>query len=96
MGSTTKRCGGCGRRSDDGSAYQRGQGDYAQDRCENAPFVSVGGLTSRADPKRPEYITPADWPAYLHGYTDAAWIEIGPDWVTAEFGWSPALTISPR
>ncbi len=73
--------------------YIRGLDDYYQDRSENAPFASIGGLDARTDPRRPKYITPTGWPTYLLGYTDTARFELGPDWVTCEFGWKPALTI---
>jgi hypothetical protein len=74
-------------------AYRRAQDDFVQDRCENAPFACIGGLGARTNPQRPKFIEPADWPTYLLGYTDAAAATYGPDWVTCEFGWKPALTI---
>ena len=78
-------------------AYARAQEDYLQDRCENGPFASIGGLASRCDPKRPSYIDPHDWPTYLLGYTDAAHEDLGHEWSTVAFGWSPAVVINePR
>jgi hypothetical protein len=75
-------------------AYERGRTDYMQDRCENAPFSCIGGLVSRADPKRPKWIDAHDWPTYLLGYTDAAREDIGSEWATVSFGWSPAITLN--
>lgn len=75
------------------ASYRRAQEDYTQDRYENAPFASIGGLAARTDPQRPKYIEPADWPTYLLGYVDAARTDLGDEWATCEFGWKPALTI---
>jgi hypothetical protein len=75
------------------ASYCRGREDYTQDRCENAPFASIGGLSARANPVRPKYIEPVEWPWYLAGYADAALSDLGPSWATVEFSWKPALTI---
>ncbi len=41
----------------------------------------------------PEYITPSEGRRYLNGYRAFARATYGPDWMTCEFGWAPALTI---
>ena len=71
----------------------RGKSDCYQDRCENAPFSSVGGPDSRDNLKAPSYIKPEDVDDYLTGYTMSANEMYGDDWRTCEFGWRPVLTI---
>lgn len=73
--------------------FQRGRSDCYQDRCENVPFASVGGLGSRSALVTPKYIAPDDAADYLRGYEAQARELYGDDWRTCEFGWKPALTI---
>lgn len=77
-----------------GSAFDRGRMDCMQDRCENAPFGSVGGLDARASLAAPDYVPEADRAEYLRGYEHAAAALFGDDWRTCRFGWQPALVIS--
>lgn len=67
--------------------------DCVQDRCENAPFGSVGGLDKRAAMTAPDYIAEKDREEYLRGYRDQAKDLYGEEWQTCAFGWRPALTI---
>lgn len=76
-----------------GSAFGRGMSDAAQDRCENAPFASVGGLERRTSMRAPSYVSSGDEGEYLRGYRYGALIAYGPGWETAGFGWQPAMTI---
>ena len=74
-------------------AYRRGTHDCFQDRCENVPFASVGGLDARGDMKAPDYIEAEDRVPYLSGYASQAMYLFGEDWQTCEFGWKHTLTI---
>jgi len=73
--------------------YDRGRGDCYQDRCENVPFSSVGGLERRSGMELPRYVLPEDGEEYLRGYRDMARALFGDDWETCAFGWVPALTL---
>jgi hypothetical protein len=73
--------------------FSRGRIDCVQDRCENCPFASVGGLEQRSSMSAPKYIAPGDAAEYLRGYRAGALLVFGADWETCEFGWGPALTI---
>jgi hypothetical protein len=75
------------------SAFSRGQHDATQDRCENVPFVSVGGLERRSNMEAPGYVEKGDQEAYLEGYRDRARFMFGDDWQTCGFGWEPVLEI---
>lgn len=77
-----------------GAPFERGMADAAQDRCENVPFASVGGLDRRAALVAPDYITPEERPAYIRGYELNALAMYGADWRTCAFGWSPAVEIN--
>lgn len=76
--------------------YERAKQDYIQDSFENCPFSSVGGLENRHQMIKPEWISEEDGPEYIRGYTDMAKEHLGEDWMTCQFGWSPALVINPR
>lgn len=58
-----------------GDAFRRGYSDCMQDRSENAPFGSVGGIDRAANPVAPEYVTPDEHEEYLTGYKLAALVE---------------------
>lgn len=73
--------------------YDRGVSEAIQDRCENCPFASIGGLNARAAPKVPAYIPAEHTRAWLSGYLDAARDIYGDDWQTCSFGWRPAMTL---
>lgn len=77
-------------------AYKRGRHDCLQDRCENIPFASIGGLEARDNPVAPKYVHGDAVSAYLQGYKDQASEMFGADWRTCEFNWQPALTIDPN
>lgn len=81
-----------------------GKMDCSMDKHENVPFASVGGLAARGALARlgaaevlrvPRYIHPVFAGDYLEGYRQSARELYGADWETAEFGWKPALTITP-
>ncbi|HUU23719.1 MAG TPA: DUF5662 family protein [Phycisphaerae bacterium] len=74
--------------------YARGKNDAYQDRCENVPFSSTGGLESRQNMTAPDYILPEEREAYLAGYAERCREMFGEDWRTCEFGWSAVMTIS--
>jgi hypothetical protein len=74
-------------------AFWRGYNVCYQDRCENVPFSSAGGLDARASLVAPDYIKPDEAGAYLDGYRAMARELYGENWQTCEFEWSPALTI---
>lgn len=76
-----------------GNPFERGMTDCIQDRCENTPFGSAGGLDARPDLKAPDWITPSEQEKWLAGYKHAAADLYGEDWATCAFGWSPAITI---
>jgi hypothetical protein len=71
----------------------RGALDCYQDRCENIPFASIGGLDSRSNMKQPKYITPEEAQEYLAGYRAMAQSLYGETWQTCSFGWAPALEL---
>lgn len=75
------------------SPFMRGALDCMQDRCENVPFMSIGGLSKRTCMEAPEYIPKQDREAYLAGYRQQAEDMFGSDWATCEFGWSAVLTV---
>lgn len=77
-------------------AFLRGRLDCAQDRCENVPFGSVGGLDCRQDMRLPQYVQLAEAEQYLAGYRSAAEEIFGRDWATREFSWKPALTVGEQ
>jgi hypothetical protein len=79
-----------------GDPAGRAMMDCYQDRCENVPFGSVGGIEKRSDMRAPAYITPEERASYLNGYRLQARNIYGDDWMTCEFGWKPALTIDPK
>jgi hypothetical protein len=74
--------------------FERGRQDCYQDRCENIPFSSIGGLKCRSKMIPPRYLEFEDVEEYLRGYRDAAKALFGEDWETCEFGWVPTLTIN--
>ena len=74
-------------------AYVRGMHDAYQDRCENAPFASVGGLEKRTSMIAPKYVAEGDVTRYLAGYSAVCEEMFGSDWRTCEFGWQAALTL---
>ncbi len=74
-------------------AFARGASNCYQDRCENCPFSSVGGLERRSNMRAPEYVAAADAEDYLRGYRAQALDMYGADWATCSFSWSPAITI---
>lgn len=73
--------------------FNRARIDCIQDRCENCPFASVGGLDKRKAMVVPKYISTGDEAEYLRGYRYGAVLMFGADWETCEFGWRPAITI---
>lgn len=76
------------------NTFDRAMLDATQDRCENCPFASIGGLSRRSDMFAPDYIERANVAEYLRGYRHAAKVMYGDDWETCSFGWSPAITIN--
>jgi hypothetical protein len=76
------------------SAFDWGQNNFTQDRCENAPFASVGGLDKRTAMVAPPFVPEDEQAEYLRGYQHAAMAAYGDDWQTCAFGWKPALTIN--
>ena len=74
-------------------AYHRGRMDATQDRCENVPFASVGGLGKRTSMEVPKYIEDADAAQYIAGYVEAVATFYGRDWQTCEFGWKPVAAL---
>ncbi len=73
--------------------FDRARTDAMQDRCENVPFASVGGLDKRDCMTTPSYIDLRDATEYMRGYRSAAYMIYGADWQTCSFGWAPALSI---
>jgi hypothetical protein len=71
----------------------RGAVDCYQDRCENIPFASVGGLEARSAMRRPKWITEQEEEEYLAGYREMALSLYGEDWATCSFGWRPVLEL---
>lgn len=78
------------------SAFDRAQLDAYQDRCENVPFASVGGIEKRSAMTAPYYIEKEDVSEYLRGYAHSCRLIFGDDWQTCEFGWAPALVVNER
>lgn len=72
-------------------AYLHGRLDCTQDRYENSPFASVGGLGKRGEMVAPKYVSAWDEKEYLRGYRDAARAHFGDE--TCSFGWAPALEV---
>jgi hypothetical protein len=72
-------------------ARLRGIRDAFQDRCENIPCVSIGGLENRTNMKAPDYISEKDYDEYLKGYEQQCEEMWGNDWKTCKFSWSLAL-----
>ena len=75
-------------------ARRCGAEDCYQDRCENVPFASTGGLEKRSEMTSPPWVPAADVPAYLEGYRAAALELFGAEWATCEFSWQPAITLN--
>ena len=75
------------------NVFDRAKQDAYQDRCENAPFASVGGLELRGCMRAPSYVARVDQEEYLRGYRAAAREMYGDDWQTCAFGWKPALVV---
>lgn len=74
----------------------RGRLDCYQDRCENVPFGSTGGLDERCNMQIPPWIADANRfqkLAYMEGYCSAALDLYGHDWMTTPFEWKKAITI---
>lgn len=83
--------------TDPDKARRRARMDAIQDRCENAPFASVGGLNKRVSNDLmdvPQYIAPHCHQAYREGYAAACEEMYGEGWRTCSFGWVPVLEIS--
>lgn len=81
------------------SPFERGRSNCSQDRYENAPFASIGGLNRREAMEAPEYIRKHGEKyveEYLAGYRAQAKDLFGDDWETCEFGWSKAITIGGK
>ena len=74
-------------------SFNQGALDYYQDRCENIPFASIGGLDRRSAMVAPKYVAKEDVAEYLAGYRHAARAGLGEDWETCAFGWTPTVTI---
>ena len=77
------------------NAYDQGRADFAQDRSENAPFASTGGIATREAMRIPEWIAESEGEEYLRGYRDGARFAYGEEWATCGFGWRPVLLIEP-
>lgn len=75
---------------------RQGALDCYQDRCENTPFGSIGGLDKRSNMQRPRWVPASDWAVYQDGYEEAAEELFGDDWTTCEFGWQKAITIEGK
>ena len=67
------------------AARRRGMTDCYQDRCENIPFASVGGLEKRGEMQAPDYVSEEDREEYLLGYRQMARELFGEDWQTCAF-----------
>jgi hypothetical protein len=76
--------------------FEHGRSNCYQDRCENVPFASIGGLEARSDPKPPAWIDEVEWPEYLRGYISCAVDLYGEDWKTCSFTWQMAMTIEKK
>lgn len=76
--------------------FRRGHSDCIQDSCENVPFSSIGGLDSRDNPQKPDWILDEEWVSYLQGYTSTAEEMYGDDWQSCAFSWRPALLIPAK
>lgn len=75
------------------NTFDRGRSDCVQDRCENCPFASIGGIAARECPSAPSYIDPTERDEYLRGYAEAASRIYGADWRTCAFSWTPAIVV---
>lgn len=73
--------------------YQRGFNDAYQDRCEGAPFASIGGMDKRLSPILPDYIRQQAKVPYLNGYMACCQEAFGDTWKTDNFQWIPAIEI---
>jgi hypothetical protein len=62
--------------------FELGQLDCYQDRCENCPFASIGGLESRSNPQVPKYVPENRKDTWLDGYLNQALNLYGEDWAT--------------
>lgn len=76
--------------------FLRGQEDCTQDAYENAPFVCIGGIRERQNPKAPQWICQRHEADYVRGYTARAEEMYGPDWQTVEFSWTPSIEIKAK
>lgn len=74
--------------------FAAGKMDCIQDRCENCPFASIGGLEQRLSPEYPRWVPVRERYTWLNGYLDAALSLYGDDWQTCEFSWRMVLTIN--
>lgn len=68
--------------------FDRGWMAAYQDRCENCPFASSGGMDNRKSMKAPSYIPEKDADEYLRGYRSYCDENYGEGWETAQWGWS--------
>jgi len=76
--------------------YDRGWMAAFQDRCENCPFASSGGMDKRTAMEAPDYVPADQREEYLRGYRGYCDEEYGPGWETARWGWTPVLQIDPK
>lgn len=67
-----------------------------QDRCENCPFASSGGMDKRTAMEAPDYVPKDQTEEYLRGYRAYCEDNYGEGWETAQWGWAPALKIDPK
>lgn len=80
---------------DPANTFDRARLDCVQDRCENCPFASIGGLDKRSAMVAPSYIEGTyARTEYVRGYQYAARDIFGDDWETCSFGWAPALVVN--
>lgn len=73
--------------------FERGITDAYQDRCENVPFASIGGLEARLKMHAPDCVHENDCEEYLSGYSWACKAMFGDDWATCQFGWRKAMEL---
>lgn len=76
--------------------FERGMTDAYQDRCENVPFASIGGLGARLNMRAPEYVPEPDRGEYIEGYAWGSKAMFGDDWATCQFGWLKAIEIGSQ
>lgn len=74
--------------------FDRGYVDCYQDRCENVPFASIGGMDNRHTPRAPEYVPEHEREEYMRGYIECCENLWGPDWRDAKFSWKPVLELT--